>query len=276
MEEKSPKPASQTAPKPVAAGLKILLAEDNKINQKFAIAILGKAGHSVTLAENGHQAVDALRATDFDLVLMDIQMPELDGVGATREIRKLPAPKNAIPIIAMTAHAMAGAPEAEYLAAGMDDYIAKPVEPEALFATLAKFAAGKGKPKLDSVDAKAPDRLPVLNRAKTEMLVESLSLETMRDFFDIFLADTLSHIAAMETGDLAAAARDAHVVVSAAGNIGAERLSAQARLMETACRDGHAKQANRLLTELRATAAATESEIRIWLRTHETPEKARA
>ncbi|HXL98362.1 MAG TPA: response regulator, partial [Rhizomicrobium sp.] len=97
--------------------LRILLAEDNKINQQFATVLLNKAGHSVEVAENGHQAVDAVRRSTFDVVLMDIQMPELDGVGATRQIRALAEPKCRVPIIAMTAHAMAGARD-EYLAAG--------------------------------------------------------------------------------------------------------------------------------------------------------------
>jgi CheY-like chemotaxis protein len=126
------------APLANIGGLRILLAEDNKINQKFASILLANAGHAVTIVENGHQAVDAVRHGEFDIVLMDIQMPDLDGVGATREIRAMVSPKNAIPIIAMTAHAMRGARE-EYLAAGMNDYVAKPVQREALFAVLKKF-----------------------------------------------------------------------------------------------------------------------------------------
>jgi signal transduction histidine kinase/DNA-binding response OmpR family regulator len=125
-------------PLPHGGGLRILLAEDNKINQKFASILLTNAGHSVTIAENGHQAVDAVRHGEFDIVLMDIQMPYLDGAGATREIRAMASPKNAVPIIAMTAHAMQGARE-EYLATGMNDYVAKPVQREALFAVLKKY-----------------------------------------------------------------------------------------------------------------------------------------
>jgi CheY-like chemotaxis protein len=97
--------------------LRILLAEDNKINQQYATVVLNKGGYQVTIAENGIQAVEAVRNADFDLVLMDIQMPEMDGVEATRQIRRLPAPKNAVPIFAMTAHAMQGVCE-EYLNAG--------------------------------------------------------------------------------------------------------------------------------------------------------------
>jgi signal transduction histidine kinase/DNA-binding response OmpR family regulator len=119
--------------------LRVLLAEDNKINQQFATVILTKAGHSVEVVGNGHEAVDAVRRSDFDVILMDVQMPDLDGVQATRQIRALPEPKRSIPIIAMTAHAMAGAKE-EYLAAGMSDYISKPVQPKLLLSKLAKLA----------------------------------------------------------------------------------------------------------------------------------------
>ncbi len=112
------------------------------MNQKFATILLTKAGHSVEVAENGHQAVDAVRRADFDIVLMDIQMPELDGIGATRQIRALPEPKRSIPIFAMTANAMVGARE-EYLAAGMDDYISKPVQPVLLLSKLAAVVPRK-------------------------------------------------------------------------------------------------------------------------------------
>ena len=121
--------------------LRILLAEDNKINQQYATILLGTAGYHVTVAENGHQAVDALRSEDFDVVLMDIQMPELDGIQATRQIRALPAPKSQILIIAMTAHAMNGARE-EYLAAGMDDYVSKPFQAALILSKLSRLADG--------------------------------------------------------------------------------------------------------------------------------------
>ncbi len=126
------RPASRRrAPMPSSradrASLRVLLAEDNKINQKFALALLAKGGHQVDVAENGHQAVDALRRDDYDVVLMDIQMPELDGIQATMQIRALAGPKSEVTIIALTAHALAGARE-EYIAAGMNDYISKPVD----------------------------------------------------------------------------------------------------------------------------------------------------
>ena len=134
--------ASLNGSQPGDRALRVLLAEDNKINQKLMQVLLGKAGYKVDIAENGHEAVAAIRQTDYDVVLMDVQMPELDGVEATKQIRALPPPKSGIPIIALTAHAMSGARE-HYLEAGMDDYISKPIQPDVLFAKLDALAAAQ-------------------------------------------------------------------------------------------------------------------------------------
>ena len=122
---------------PAQQGLRILLAEDNKINQKFATVLLTKAGHTVTIAENGHQAVDAVRHNDFDIVLMDIQMPEMGGVEATRLIRRreVETGRSRTPILAVTANAMTHQ-LAEYDAAGMDGVVAKPFDVGKLFTTM--------------------------------------------------------------------------------------------------------------------------------------------
>jgi signal transduction histidine kinase/DNA-binding response OmpR family regulator len=130
-----------TAPAKQAADtirpIRILMAEDNRINQLFAVALLTKAGHAVDVVANGHQAVDAVRDHDYDVVLMDIQMPGLDGVQATAQIRALPPPKSNIRIIALTANAMSGAKE-QYLESGFDGYVTKPIQPAVLLAKLAE------------------------------------------------------------------------------------------------------------------------------------------
>ena len=108
-------------------GLKILVAEDGLTNQKLAIALLERWGHTVKIAGNGQVAVRLWKEESFDLILMDIQMPELDGIGATKIIRDCEHRQGGhIPIIALTAHAVEGDRE-RYLAAGMDGYVSKPI-----------------------------------------------------------------------------------------------------------------------------------------------------
>jgi two-component system sensor histidine kinase/response regulator len=124
--------------------LRVLLAEDNAVNVKFALKVLERAGHQVTVAGNGKQAVELWQSTPFDLILMDIQMPEMDGLEATQEIRRLEKDANKhTPIIAMTANAMTGDREM-CLNAGMDGYVAKPVKRDVLMAEMARITAAGG------------------------------------------------------------------------------------------------------------------------------------
>jgi len=216
-----------------AVPLRVLLAEDNKVNQQYACVLLSTAGHHVTVAENGHQAVDALRAADFDVVLMDIQMPELDGVQATRQIRGLPAPKNGIPIIAMTAHAMAGARE-EYLAAGMDDYVSKPFQPDTVLSKLSQLG---GAPRKDAATSEE-GAFDILDQATLADLKALMSDDNMRDFVTLCLRGAEGHVAQIEAclaaRDPKGVAREAHMLISVAGNMGAMRLSELARKVESA------------------------------------------
>jgi CheY-like chemotaxis protein len=121
--------------------LRVLLAEDSVVNQQLAMALLQKHGHQVTVAGDGKAAVEAVADGEFDLILMDVEMPELDGLGATREIRRRERDPGAhLPIIAMTAHAMKGDRE-RCLQAGMDDYVAKPIRAAEMFRKIAEVLA---------------------------------------------------------------------------------------------------------------------------------------
>jgi signal transduction histidine kinase/DNA-binding response OmpR family regulator len=124
---------------PDSGPLRILLAEDNIVNQRMAVRLLEKGGYTVVVAVNGKEALGALERESFDLILMDVQMPEMGGFEATAAIRALQNGLSRIPIIAMTAHAMKGDREA-CLAAGMDGYVSKPISPKVLFETIAEFA----------------------------------------------------------------------------------------------------------------------------------------
>ncbi len=144
-------PATQTGIRSTRRGLRVLLAEDNAVNQKLAERILSRAGHSVVVAQNGREAVEAVETGDFDMVLMDVQMPELTGLDATRAIREHERDtRKHIPILAMTAHAMTGDAE-KCIEAGMDSYIAKPINARQLLdrideLVLAGQAPGQGPP----------------------------------------------------------------------------------------------------------------------------------
>jgi PAS domain S-box-containing protein len=118
--------------------LKVLLVEDHPVNQKLAMALVTRLGHDVSLAGNGQEALDALAAKDFDIVLMDVQMPVMDGLEATRRIREVPAWRE-LPVVAMTANAMQGDREV-CMAAGMDEYITKPIKTTVLAEILSRYA----------------------------------------------------------------------------------------------------------------------------------------
>jgi len=256
-------PASAN-PGKTRAPLRILLAEDNKINQQYAMVVLGKAGHQVTIAENGHQAVAAVRKADFDVVLMDIQMPELDGVQATRQIRGLPAPRNTVPIFAMTAHAMQGVSE-EYLSAGMNDYISKPFQATVLLAKLDRLGRGLPPPVVSAPQSAAP---AILNHDNLEELRAALPMESLAGLITLFLTDAdgvLREISSCEkAGDLAGIARQAHMLVSSAGNMGAMRTSALAREVEQFCKAGNPERLAPLLDELRQACAQSSAALQAW------------
>ena len=259
-----PHPAAGAQAAPATPSLRILLAEDNEINRQYASFVLRKAGHVVTLAENGYKAVDWVRRADFDVVLMDIQMPELDGLQATMRIRAMAPPKNAVPIFAMTAHAMTGACE-EYLAAGMDDYVSKPFQPAQLLAKLARVAGA------------APDRRLTSAPCETE-LFDSRNLDEMRrilsgtdvaNFISLFLSSVDGHFtlidAGLAAGDFQAIATQAHMLVSTAGNLGAARASADARALERACAEKDAAALASLSARLRQSCTESCAALSGWL-----------
>ena len=120
---------------------RILLADDNPVNCRLAVLMLEKAGHQIDVVNDGALAVEALRGKDYDLVLMDVQMPGVDGLEATRRIRALPAARAGVPVIAITANAMAG-DEQRCLAAGMNDYVTKPIDRARLLGKVAQWGQG--------------------------------------------------------------------------------------------------------------------------------------
>jgi CheY-like chemotaxis protein len=141
--ELAPASAEAAAAAPARPPLRILVAEDNDVNQILINAVLARMGHRVHLVANGQLAVEAVRRGDYDLVLMDLQMPGMDGMEATQAIRALGGVFASLPIIAMTANAFEEDRQA-CLAAGMDDYVAKPIDVERLAQAIARCTVAVG------------------------------------------------------------------------------------------------------------------------------------
>jgi signal transduction histidine kinase/CheY-like chemotaxis protein/HPt (histidine-containing phosphotransfer) domain-containing protein len=226
------------------AGARLLLVEDNAINQELAVELLSRAGIAVSVAGDGQEALDKLARQSFDGVLMDCQMPVMDGYAATRALRQRPQLAG-LPVIAMTANAMVGDRE-KVLAAGMNDHIAKPINVEELFATLARWVRPSGLTAtgsasvVDKQDAVRPfPELPGIDsRAGLDGLLGDAALyryilcmfrDRERDFESRFRA-------ALVAGG--AAARQAHDLKSAAGTLGAHEVQDAAAALERACTQG--------------------------------------
>ena len=216
--------------------LEILVAEDNEINRMLVSALLARLGHRIELVGDGGAAVAAVARRAWDLVLMDVQMPEMDGVAATRAIRALPPPANAVPIIALTANALAEH-RAEYLVAGMNDYLTKPIQPDALEAALARWApqaaAAVEAPRAGEADDVLSAECPLAS------LTQSLAPAQLREIAGAFIADTEQRLtqlrAHLEQHNLAALGKEAHNLAGTSGNVGAAHLAALAQELKTAC-----------------------------------------
>lgn len=140
---------------PADRHLRLLLAEDNTVNQRIVVTMLNEFGHHVDVVGNGLEAVESVRVFPYDLVLMDVQMPEMDGVTATRKIRELGTEARNIPIIALTANAMSGDRE-RYLASGFDEYVSKPIDVTGLFMAISRCVA-RGQKRAQQTDAPDSD-----------------------------------------------------------------------------------------------------------------------
>jgi CheY-like chemotaxis protein/HPt (histidine-containing phosphotransfer) domain-containing protein len=216
--------------------LRLLLAEDNRVNQKLALRLLEKMGHHVVLAVNGEEAIEMLRLSPFDLVLMDIQMPVLGGVESTRKIRKEEQSSGAhTPIIAMTAHAMAGDAE-KYLLSGMDGYVSKPIQVDLLRAEIERLTKKVG-PRVDQRAKKDEKALSSLIFDHAELLarVEN-DRELLRDLLAIFKEEfprqLLALREAVEAGDGDRVATAAHTLRGMLSNLSATQAAATAARLE--------------------------------------------
>jgi two-component system sensor histidine kinase/response regulator len=233
LSEKVSIPADEPGKTP---GLRLLLVEDNRVNQKLATRLLEKMGHHVTLAINGRQAIELLKPHSFDLVLMDIQMPVMGGVEATQEIRHAERTSGGhIPIIAMTAHAMAGDAE-KYLSVGMDGYVSKPVRVGFLRAEIDRLA-GPARAETPGPQHHEENYMPNSCIDLTELLarVEN-DRELMRDLLLIFKEEFPRHLqalrAAVDSLDGDKVAAEAHTLKGMLSNLAAGPAAGAAARLE--------------------------------------------
>jgi PAS domain S-box-containing protein len=232
----------------------ILLAEDNPVNRKLAMVVLTKAGFTVDAAVNGREAVGALEKNNYDVVLMDVQMPEMDGFEATAAIRQSGKPWRTVPILAMTAHAMQGDRE-KCLQAGMDDYLTKPIQPKALVEAIHKWTSVQNKSKEQAMtEATNPSsRSSIINvedalercGGDKEFLGEMLS-----EFLDFSKTQIASIVHAIETSDAEVLTREAHSIKGASANLGAESISKVALELELCGKQKQLDNAKNLLDQL--------------------------
>jgi two-component system, sensor histidine kinase len=232
---------------PTVRGVRVLLVDDVAMNRDIAVEFLRKAGHLVDAVDSGAKAVERAQDGIYDLVLMDLYMPGMDGLEAAKAIRALPAPAGTLPILAMTA--ATGAEDIDRcLAAGMNGWIPKPVERRRLLAEVERW----GDPRLRLVEERHRE------------LVEAMGAEGMADLLDSFLEEAAARVPAEDAPhDLERLHRDAHTLAAAAGNLGFDELSVAARALAEACRQGDDPAARTAIPPLRSAAARAFSMARI-------------
>jgi two-component system, sensor histidine kinase and response regulator len=236
----------------------VLLVEDNSVNQLVAIGQLQRLGHGCVVAASGAEALDQIGRQTFDIVLMDIQMPDMDGYEATRRIRQMSGPVSKVPIVAITAHALAGERE-KCIAAGMNDYLAKPVSLEQIGAVIRLWASkGSVAEPPAAPDLMERDDQYVLDR---ERVSSFLAISRTQDGFleglvKTFRQDVPSRIdalrSALSTGDARDLANAAHAMKSSSGSVGAKRMLAMASSLEQAARAGRVDGAEAAIEQIAA------------------------
>ena len=238
------------ASEPVVTPLRILVAEDNLVNQQVALGLLRRRGHSVDVVGTGRAAVQAVGARSYDVVLMDVHMPEMDGIEATREIRRLPGDKGCVPIIALSASAMREETDA-CMAAGMLGHLPKPIDPVALANVLSRYAPAAGPPEA-SGDATAG-----IDESYVRLLVDSLGAAKVGQLISELPEHARPHRERLGTArgesDLAPMQAAAHALAGMAANLGLTALAELTGAMAEACREGRAAEAAALCDRLDAS-----------------------
>ncbi|HWB11133.1 MAG TPA: PAS domain S-box protein [Pirellulales bacterium] len=259
----SPETAAEELPPPATPGrrLRVLLAEDSVVNQKLAVYLLEKWGHHVTVANNGHEALARVQAESFDMVLMDVQMPEMDGLEATKAIRQQESSSGGhVPIVAMTAHAMVGDRE-RCLESGMDDYLSKPIRARELLAAIERISAGAPIPADGHHDTSTVDWAAALERLQGDReLLEEL-IGVIRQEAPLLLAAVRE---AVQRGDAPALRLSAHTLKGSLGNFAAARAVEAAKRLELMGKTGDLSDAAQALAVLETELDRFLPELVAW------------
>ncbi len=232
------------------ARARVLVAEDNPVNQKVAVRMLENLGYMVDVAGDGQEALEALAGNSYDAVLMDVQMPRMDGYEATAEIRRREGEGPRVPVIAMTANAMQGDRE-KTIEADMDDYVSKPVKPEDLGAVLKRWV-----PKEPSEGDESPHEAPLDHDVLAGLRGLQGGEETniVGELADLFLGDARSGIETLEEainkGDAPAVREVSHTLKGSSGNMGARRMAELCAQLEEAGASGDLSRSSELLERL--------------------------
>ncbi|HVG23559.1 MAG TPA: response regulator [Thermoanaerobaculia bacterium] len=253
----APRRVESEEPK-VPSHAQVLLVEDNSVNQLVAVGQLQRLGHVCVVAASGAEALEAVCRQSFDIVLMDIQMPDMDGYEATRRIRQMSGPVSRIPVVAITAHALAGERE-KCISAGMNDYLAKPVSLEQIGAVIRLWASkGSAEQTQAAPDMMERDDQYVLDR---ERVSSFLAISRTQDGFleglvKTFRQDVPSRIdalrAAVSAGDVRGLADAAHAMKSSSGSVGAKRMHSMAASLEQSARAGRLDGAEAAIEQIAA------------------------
>ena len=228
-----PRPAL-AKPLPGARG-RVLIAEDGEANQLVAAAILRKAGYAVDLARDGEEALGAARTAAYDLVLMDVRMPRMDGLAATAAIRALEGPAGRVPIIAMTAAVMPNE-VTRCLEAGMDGHVAKPMDLTALLAAVSDILENRPRRSRAAVEEPNPAGPTLIDHTTLQELRAAVGPGRLPRLIGVFADETRARVARLtSTDDVSVIEEEAHGLKSAAGTFGAAALRSIASSLEEAC-----------------------------------------
>lgn len=288
VQEATESPGSAAA---LGRALRLLVVEDNAVNQQVALGVLRRLDHTVDVAGDGIEALEAVRQRPYDIIFMDVRMPRMDGLEATRRIRQLSGPAARTPIVAMTAGAMQG-DEAGCLEAGMDGFLAKPIDRRKLYEALERFAG------VDAAAAAAGDAAAnaarraaqKMDAAEVDVAVEGgmsggdLDVEALDDLVDVLGVEDVEHLArrflgdapkrlqgmraAFSVGDIDTAAREAHSIKGASGSMGMRRVEAAAAALEKRLRGGGDVDCAQAAAGLEALIAAATAALDLYLAAH--------